>query len=559
VLAYHCHRYVGPWLERWGLDRVRVAVGFEESTYGGALFEVDRMQSTRLTDVWDVRDISHVCRHGDGRLHVEAVDGPELVWNAVPVLDRPAMGGPARVILGFVLFDESAELTDEAVEDLQAKASEAICGARRNGVRMFFDEAEELPLKESLYGMMDHVPEWFGCDHSAGLVMTSSVETMALAESDYGRFELLAERLYWDGDDDAAQSSADDRLVGMSMVLGDGSDPDILELAVRRQQADPGLPFQVFRRTDDGWASDDVAEPVDGRAFHRLERTADESTVVFVPILSEGTPQTELLGFLYLAYRGQPEVSSSVGEVIDRLRHRLSARLRYSELYTLSARKLWLVQQTSELAVDASNREDAPAAERREGLIEDVTSMLAHHTDIPSLAIGYIQGEEPNRQLNYVHPHGWTKFDELELPVDVEAGRRQDSGVSALSARMAQPFILAGGREDGATQAFKNYLWVNEQTRRVVDSRAPDAEDLDFSEPQWVRLSAYYKPARSSSYATLAYPIRFADTVFGVITVEVERATSWVWWTGFGGQLFWQMLADELAWAFRDLHLGDLA
>ena len=559
VLAYHCHRYVGPWLERWGLDRVRIAVGFEGSAYGGALFEVDRTECRRLTDVWDFRDIFHACRHGDGRLHVEAVDSTERAWNAIPVLDRPAMGGQARVILGFVLVEDDATPSDDALEDLQAKASEAICGARRNGVRMFFDDVEDAPLKESLYGMMEHLPEWFGCDHSAGLVMTSSVETMALTESAYGRFELLAERLYWESDGDSKGKPTDDRLVGMSMILGDGSHPDILELAVQRQKADAGLPFQIFRRQGDRWVSADAADEVEGRPFHRLERTPGESTMVLVPLLSEGTPETELLGFVYLAYRGAPEVSSSIGEVVDRLRHRLSARLRYSALYTLSARKLWLVQQARELAVDASNRAGESADQRRAGLIEDVTSMLAHHTEIPSLAIGFIQGTAPNRELRYVHPHGWTKFDELELPVDVDPGSRQDSGVSALSARMGRPFILAGGREEGAEHDFKNYLWVNEESGTVVDSRAPAAADLDLAPPEWARLSTYYKPARSGSYATLAYPIRFADTVFGVITVEVERATSWVWWTGFGGQLFWQMLADELAWAFRDLHLGDLA
>ncbi|MFW6058048.1 MAG: hypothetical protein ACOC9W_04250, partial [Persicimonas sp.] len=64
-----------------------------------------------------------------------------------------------------------------------------------------------------------------------------------------------------------------------------------------------------------------------------------------------------------------------------------------------------------------------------------------------------------------------------------------------------------------------------------------------------------YKPARSSAYATLAYPISFNGDPLGVITVEVERETNWLWWTGFGAQLFWELLANELAYAFYAMGL----
>ena len=56
--------------------------------------------------------------------------------------------------------------------------------------------------------------------------------------------------------------------------------------------------------------------------------------------------------------------------------------------------------------------------------------------------------------------------------------------------------------------------------------------------------------------AALCYPIRMQDDVVGIIAVEVNRDTNWVWWTGFGSYLFYRLLANELAADFRLLGLN---
>jgi hypothetical protein len=60
-------------------------------------------------------------------------------------------------------------------------------------------------------------------------------------------------------------------------------------------------------------------------------------------------------------------------------------------------------------------------------------------------------------------------------------------------------------------------------------------------------------PARDRAYATLAYPIMFDRQPLGVLAVEVDKSTDWLWWTGFGGHLFWQLVASELSSAFYQL------
>jgi len=115
--------------------------------------------------------------------------------------------------------------------------------------------------------------------------------------------------------------------------------------------------------------------------------------------------------------------------------------------------------------------------------------------------------------------------------------------------RLNRPLVLSGGYGSGDAQNFKNALFVHEEWGKVVDVRSPGVELAD----DWVALSDYYKPARDAAYATLAYPITFGGAPIGVVSVEVDRHTHWLWWTGFGGHLFWQLVAAELAHAFWTL------
>jgi hypothetical protein len=555
VLAFHLHRYLASWLEHERRARALVTVGFERSEVESATFEASVARCEAVEVAWTFEDLCHIYRQGDGRLHVEqrANGGHTIVYDLVPLLDTPAAGGQARVLLGFGLVDAADVMAPEAISQLALQATEAIRAARRNAMRLFFDQKKSLPIKTFLYRLMDHLPEWTGCDHSASMLMTSSLEAMTLGASEDSRFDFLAERLYDDGDGELPR-----RLVGMSVSPSSPS-AGFLGEAVARQARDPKMPFQVFVRTEDPdiWRVKDDAEGALS-SFHRCEERANESMYVLVPLLADEEAETELLGFVILVYTNPRELAASTSDGLKELGSSLTAMLRYSPLYTLNARKLWILSQTRAALVEAITSADPPRA-RAESLIGEVTSLIVEHVDVPSFAIAYMQKNDDatgQRCLRYADPHGWTHFEHLSLPVDVDPEQRVDSGVSSLAVRINRPLVLAGGRGEGESLAFKNYLIVDEDRGVVLDTRSPQAAQA-ADESGWVRLSDYYKPARSSAYATLAYPISFGADPLGVITIEVERTTDWLWWTGFGARLFWDLLANELAYAFQALGVGE--
>jgi hypothetical protein len=552
VLAFHLHRYLAGWLEQERRARLYVTVGFENSQAESVTFEASIARCEPEEVAWDFDDLSRIYRQGDGRLHVEqsGQESDTTVYDLVPLVDAPASGGQPRVLLGFALVEDADVMTPEAIQQLAGQAVEAIRAARRNAMRLFFDEKKSLPIKTLLYGLMEHLPEWTGCDHSASMLMTSSLEAMTLGAGEEARFAFLAERLYHRKDE------APRRLVGMSIRLADDSAGFVRE-AVERQMRDPQRPIQQFVRASE---QGDLWQAVDGderqvSGFHRCEERKGESLYVMVPLMAHAELDAELLGFVVLVFRNRFEMSESTGQLLGELSDKLTAMLRYSPLYTLNARKLWILRQTR-AAIEEAISSTKPAQARIENLIGEVSSLIVPHVDVPSFAIAYLRREpdedHPGRHLRYAHPHGWTHFEQLSLPVDVEPGARVDSGVSSLAVRINRPLVLAGGRGEGESLAFKNFLYVNEEVERVVDARSPRAGDVE-EDDDWVRLGDYYKPARSSAYATLAYPIEFGGEPLGVITVEVERDTNWLWWTGFGAQLFWDLLANDLAYAFRSI------
>jgi hypothetical protein len=562
VLAFHLHRYLASWLEHERRARTLVTIGFEGSEVESATFEASVARCEVVEVAWTFDDLCHIYRQGDGRLHVEqrANGGHTVVYDLVPLLDAPALGGEGRVLLGFALVDEADVMVPDAVSQLALQAAEAIRAARRNAMRLFFDEKKSLPIKTFLYRLMEKLPEWTGCDHSASMLMTSSLEAMTLGASGDSRFDFLAERLYHDDDEDAPR-----RLVGMSVSPSSAS-AGFLGEAVSRQARDPQMPFQVFVRTHDPdtWRAMGDDDQTGFASFHRCKERSDESMYVLVPLLARESVETELLGFVILVYKNPRELAASTCNNLEELGSSLTAMLRYSPLYTLNARKLWILSQTRAALETAILGEDAARA-RTEQLIGEVTSLIVEHVDVPSFAIAYMHLREQEgtdddsidqRCLRYADPHGWSHFEHLSLPVDVDSEQRVDSGVSSLAVRINRPLVLAGGRGEGESLAFKNYLYVDEEKGVVIDARSPEAAQA-ADESCWVRLSDYYKPARSSAYATLAYPISFGGKPLGVITIEVERTTDWLWWTGFGARLFWDLLANELAYAFHALGVGE--
>jgi hypothetical protein len=559
VMAFHLHRFLSGWMEQRRVPRLHITVGFEGSALSPTTFVVERRRAEVVEVGWTFEDLCHTYKHADGRLRVERAGqgGQHVTYEALPILDRPALGGAARVVLGFLLMEEGvAGLDAEQQAALQVHVYEAICAARRNSLRLFFDEHRSLEIKALLYAFMERLPGWTGCDYAATLMLTSNLEAMTLEDRGGSVFNVLAERVYF------AEHEAPERLVGMTIGAGDGLG-GLLGAVYARQRQDADLPYQLYARASAPdeparWrpveASDGdgagAGEPIAG--FHRCARRVGEGLMAFVPLIAQDADGAELLGFLALTYRQALELPSSIGQILDEMSEHLAPLLRHSSLYTLSARKLWLLRQLRQIVEHTVARGEGEMSTRVEGLIGEVSALIGAHVAVPSFGIAYMLpvAERGGRVVRYVHTRG---FDALELVIDVPPDRRHETGVSSLSVRLGMPLVLAGGHAAGEQGvSFKNSLYVHEDSRRLLDVRAQTGVQLQ-EEPGWAPLSLYYKPVRKSAYATLAYPITFCDEALGILSIEVDKDTNWLWWTGFGGHLFWQLVASELSSAFYAL------
>jgi hypothetical protein len=398
---------------------------------------------------------------------------------------------------------------------------------------------------------MEQLPGWTGCDYAATLMLTSNLEAMTLEGQGTSVFNVLAERVFFE------EAEAPERLVGMTIEVDEAGD-ELLAAVYARQRQDAELPYQLYVRAS---AQDEPArwrmvehagEAVAG--LHRCERRAGEGLQVFVPLIARDGDDAELLGFLTLTYRSAIELPSSIGQILNEVSEQLGPLLRHSSLYTLSARKLWLLRQMRGLVERAVSPEGGEVGERVEALIGQFSALIGAHVGVPSFGIAYMlpraQRASDARAVRYVHSRG---FEGLDMLIDVPEDRRHETGVSSLAARLGMPLVLAGGHAAGEHGvSFKNSLYVHEGQRRVLDIRAQSDVALR-EDAAWAPLSLYYKPVRKSGYATLAYPVTFCDVPLGILSLEVDKETNWMWWTGFGGHLFWQLVASELASAFHAL------
>lgn len=581
VLSFHVHRYVFGWLRLHGCDSVLITVGFEKSACESVTLAV-RADEARVVRVgWSFGDLLELWQSGSRQLTLEPVGGAgdAIVYDLVPVfddtLDSKAAGiGPG--VLAFGLLLNAGRLSEQAIQRLQLPVAESIRAARRNAVRMFMEEHSVQEMKSYLYEFMDRLPEWTGCDCAASFILASNLEAMTVIDGntkdrvhaenvDKACLDVLAERLYRD----PAEGSTE-RLVGMSVLLG-GDAGGVFRAVLEQHRRFPQIPFHVLVRADsDGKGAGEwrLLEDTSGRTFkgfYRVGGRGDEQMMVLLPLIVEESGESELLGFVCLAYREEMKLLASFSRLAMEMREQLAAALRYSPLYTLRARKLWILSQLRKVLEREVVADGDGFEERHTRLIGKVSELLAREVEIPSFAIGYIRRqkkEDGKRVLTYAHPHGWSQFQEVSLEVDVAREERIDSGVSALAVRLGRPLVLAGGHGQGEALEFRNYLYVCEENGRLLDARGVQAEavagvdlqDVHAAEAQgWVRLSRYYKPARESTYATLAFPITYAGTAFGVLTLEVEKDTDWLWWTGFGSKFFWELVVTDLAAAFYEL------
>ena len=377
VMAFHLHRFLAGWFEHAGSTRAWITLGFERSRARAVTFEVGRGSSDRVEVGWTLDDLRRTCTSGGGTLQLEGASGGSVrALRVVPILDRPAMGGRAGVLLGYALTEgvvDDEPVDEEALEALQVHTYEAVCAARRNTLRLFLDERRGAHIKPLLYDFMEHLPEWTGSDYSAMVLLTSSLETMTLSESPASAFNVLAERVYFEQYD----AEAPDRLVGMSVTVTGDSQTAIAE-AYRRQREDPDLPYHVFVRAPDGaWQLHGEEDERFG-SFHRPRASREPETMVLAPLVARSGAESELIGFLALKWRERVEVASSVGHLLAEVNEGLSPLLRSSTLYTLSARKLWVLRRLHGAAERAIERGvEQGADEAIEELIEEVSGLIS--------------------------------------------------------------------------------------------------------------------------------------------------------------------------------------
>ncbi|RDV39795.1 hypothetical protein DV096_04320 [Bradymonadaceae bacterium TMQ3] len=563
VIAFHLKTMLNVWLRYFKIDEVLVCPGFEHSSVGlGAYVVREDVCEPAQEGIWDFHELLQTWRYGSHR----------MVWKSaehrlVAVTESREGGEP--VFLGFVLVRADRIVPEVGFEQLPHLVGEALRSCRRNGVRLFFEERSDLAVKAQLYQLMSSFSEWLGCDHSASILLSRQPLELGHLEQPAATVDVLAERLFFDGepardelaqeeDGEACRESAR-RLVGMVLDVDESSPPTVLTEALARQLAEPKTCCHVFIRSEKkasserglpGWWTGDAPRARIGE-WHTLDERPMARACWMVPMISHTQGAPELLGFVAFNFAQPQAPAPHALALITEIAAQLARVLRHSSIYVLAASKLRIVQQIRHIAEDAIRSGETGEAVVN-GYIAKVTALIAEQVEVPSVAIAYIVDRQGERWLRYAHPHGWTRFDQLDIPVDVAARQRVDSGISALAVRLRRALTLAGGHGSGDNLRFKNELFIDEGSGTLLDARSPEWSSIEDRSP-WSRLSDYYKPARSSAYATLAFPVLYADRALGVLTVEVERSTDWVWWSGLGGQLFWELVAAELAFGFAAL------
>ena len=543
ILAFHLHRFLSPFLVARGLDRVRVLSAFEGASLPCLQVDV-RVEAATILErdaSADFEALATAWREPEeAPLQIASSASAEGTRFAAIGIPMPGERSFPQ-LLGFALLSPEASLGEEALRDLQHRAAEAIRAARRNAVRMLFEEAYEQSTKAFLYTLLDQLPDWCGVDHSAALILTRNLEGMTLDSPQLAEFELVAERLYCDRD----EAGGPERLVGL-FIEGSGARAGLLGqafLEVQRQRCS-GLHIFVPDDEDEREHWHPFGEPeIRLRRFATRAERPLEGMTVLVPLLGhDEMGGAELFGFLSINYRQPVPISALTGRLIEQVAERLSQRLRRSSLFNLSAKQMLLIEGVRRICHEAlEGAEDAQTRLHR--FIDRASGFVVESTALPCFALGYLVGAEDEAALRFVHPRGFTRFEAVDLPLHVEDAR--GSGIAALAARLGRPMVFSGG-----AAALKNSVYVNERTNAFADVRLVDPEGLVEADG-WLPLSAYYKASRDQSYATLAYPIWFGQSLMGVIAVEVDRGTDWAWWTGFGSQVFYRLLANEFSVALR--------
>lgn len=547
VLGVHLHRYLMPLLLDHKLPSLCVMVGFEASHMPAIAMRVSSYGADRVELALDYATLTARARQNEQLSSPIEIDCGGKSVTALPIL---SISEPGREhIHAFVLSETPERLTaDILTVALRTRINEAIRAFRHNSLRIVFDECEGASPREFLDRVLDLIPVWCGSDHSACLILSASLESMVMSNVGTAYFQIVSERLYCAPED---QNRSFDNLASLEFTVKEGQSSGLIGHAFDEVRRTKSVGLNIFvADNDDEWFS--MGEVT--KSAHRVATNAfrpDEKLTVLLPLLCNNeVGEQELLGFLSINFFEPMPLASLTSRVLETLATRLGTYLHRSSFFSLSAQQLWLLECVREEQVATARlfkkAGKLPSDDAVQSFIKNVNTLVAQTTQIPCFAIGYRRTTPNGDIMRITAPHGFTIFDDLDVPIYPDDPAQ--SSLAALAVRLNAVITLSGGEtKDGRTD-FQNSICVNEEKGILADSRL-----VDTSAPQWRKLSEYYKPTRDGNYATLCYPIRMQDEVIGVIAVEVDRDTNWIWWTGFGSYLFYRLLSNELAADFAML------
>ena len=551
ILGVHMHRYLMPLLMDHKINHLGVLVGFEASHMPAIALRVSAYGSDVVKmDVDYAQLVSEARAHSElGSPIVHEVDGKSVVF--LPIL---SISEPGREhIHAFVMTEDEKLLHAEILTvALRTRINEAIRSFRHNSLRIVFDECEGASPREFLDRILDLIPVWCGSDHSACLILSSSLESMVMSGVGPAHFQIVNEKLYC-GPEDASKQY--ENLSSLEFVVTHGGQSGLIGHAFEEVRKSKTVGLNIFLNDgegDDWFSMGEVQKNAHRVATHSYR--PNENLTVLLPLLcSNEVGQQELLGFLSINFFEPMPLASLTSRVLETLATRLGTYLHRSSFFSLSAQQLWLLECVREEQVSVArlcrNAGEVQKDVALQTFIRNVNRLVANATQIPCFAVGYrTVSDSGDDILRFTAPHGFTRFHDIDLPVYPEDSAA--SSLSTLAMRLNRVITLAGGETLDGQIAFQNEIYVNESKGLLCDGRLEN-EIGDG----WRKLSDYYKPSREGCYAALCYPIRMRDDVVGVIAVEVDRDTNWVWWTGFGSYLFYRLLANELAADFSVLGL----
>ncbi|MCL2325664.1 MAG: hypothetical protein FWC40_04100 [Proteobacteria bacterium] len=544
ILGVHLHRYLMPLLLDHKIGHLWVMIGFEASHMPSVLLRITANGSQ--LDSMDVEYASLVNEvRGQPNISqplVKPIDDKALTF--FPIL---SISEPGREHIHAFAISQDARVFDAEIFTvaLRTRINEAIRAFRHNSLRIIFDEGEGLGIKAFLERVLEVLPVWCGCDHSACLFLSSSLESMVMSGVGPAHFQIMTERLYC-----APTEGIDfDNLSSLEFVVNHNDSSGLIGYAFEeaRRTRCVGLNIFIGDGESEEWFSMGELQKNAHRVATNAYRPKEKLTVLLPLLCVNEAGDSELFGFLSINFFETMPLASLTSRVLETLATRLGTYLRRSPFFSISAQQLWLLEcvREEQLSLLRLCRQAGETSAMGSGLLEsfirNVNKLVAEAMRVPCFAVGYrttdAQGEEI---LRFTGARGITRFGDIDLPIYSE--NVSHSSISALAVRLNRPMTLICGSDRDGTAVFDSEIYVNEARGLLCDARMsrPSGEG-------WRRLSDYYKPCREGSWATICYPIRLKDEVAGVMTVEVDCDTNWIGWTGFGSYLFYRLLANELA------------